>query len=304
MRKLTSPLVLSLAALGCLEASQAPAGKFDGARAFQDIRRLVAIGPRVAGTPGAQQARDYIRTQLEAAGLTVDEQAFEAATPLGRVRMVNLRAFIGARGTGPGRPSGRLIIAGHYDTKMFREFAFVGANDGGSSAAVLIELGRALKGRTAGLPVELLFLDGEEAVIEWQGTDHTYGSRHYVDAAARAGTLKDILALVLVDMVGDRDLRIMRESQSTPWLTDAIWAAARRLKRPEFVDATTPIEDDHLEFLAAGVPAVDVIDLEYPAWHTRADTLDQVSSASLQAVGDVLIAALPDIEKRAGRARP
>ena len=298
MRKLTSSLFLSLAALGCLEASQPAPPRFDGGRALQDVRQLVAIGPRVAGTPGAQQARDYIRRQLEASGLTVEEQTFETATPRGRVKMVNVRAVIPAGTSAAKQPAGRLIIAGHYDTKLFRDFTFLGANDGGSSAAMLIELGRALRSRANAVPIELLFLDGEEAVVEWQGNDHTYGSRHYVAAAGKAGTLKDIRALVLVDMVGDRDLRIMRESHSTPWLTDAIWNAARRLKRPEFVEDATPIEDDHLEFLAAGVPAVDIIDLDYPAWHTREDTLDKISAASLQAVGDVLLASLPEIAKR------
>jgi hypothetical protein len=298
MRKLMLSLVLSLAALGCLEALQPAAPKFDGRRALQDVRQLVAIGPRVAGTPGALQARAYIRKQLESAGLTVEEQPFEMATPLGRVKMVNVRALIPAGTAGSKQPAGRLVIAGHYDTKLFRDFAFVGANDGGSSAAMLIELGRTLKSRVNALPIELLFLDGEEAVVEWRGNDHTYGSRYYVEAAGKAGTLKDIRALILVDMIGDRDLRIKRESHSTPWLTDAIWDAARRLKRPEFVDDATPIEDDHLEFLAAGVPAVDIIDLDYPAWHEPGDTLDKVSAASLQAVGDVLLAALPEIERR------
>ena len=148
------------------------------------------------------------------------------------------------------------------------------------------------------MPIELLFLDGEEAVVEWRGSDHTYGSRYYVDAARKAGTLNQIRALILVDMIGDRDLRISRESNSTPWLTDIIWTAAKRLKRSEFIDRETPIEDDHLPFLQAGVPAVDIIDLDYPAWHTADDTLDQVAPISLQAVGDVLLAALPDIEKR------
>ena len=108
--------------------------------------------------------------------------------------------------------------------------------------------------------------------------------------------MKDIRAFILVDMIGDRDLGIRREQHSTPWLTDAIWSAAQRLKRPEFLDETTPIEDDHLEFLTAGIPAVDIIDLDYPAWHRADDRLDHVAASSLQAVGDVLIAALPAIE--------
>jgi Zn-dependent M28 family amino/carboxypeptidase len=205
--------------------------------------------------------------------------------------MVNISARI------PGQGSGRLILAGHYDTKLFQEFTFVGANDGGSSTAFLLELARVLKERKNAVPIEILFLDGEEAFGEWE-TGNTFGSQHYVAAARQAGTLKDIKALILVDMVGDADLVVKRESNSTPWLTDAIWSAARELNRPEFVGESTPIEDDHLPFLAAGVPAVDIIDLDYPHWHQPGDTLDKVSPRSLQVVGDVLLKALPKIELR------
>ena len=274
----------------------APAATFDGARAHEHVGKLVAMGPRVAGTSGAKQARDYIAAQMKALGLSVREQSFEAATPLGPVTTVNVSVIVPAASTGSGQ--GRLIIAGHYDTKRFKQFTFVGANDGGSSAAFLIELARVLKNRKNALPIELLFLDGEEAVVEWQGTDHTYGSRYYVEAARKAGTLAQIRALVLVDMIGDRDLRISRESNSTAWLTDLIWTAAKNLGRREFIDRETAIEDDHLPFLQAGVPAVDIIDLDYSAWHNAGDTLDKVAPASLQAVGDVLLAALPAIEKR------
>ena len=284
----------ALLAVACLDAAPQSGSAFDGARALEHVRQLVAIGPRVAGTPGARQAREYITRQLSALDLKVEDQPFEARTPLGRAEMVNLRAML------PGEISnrGRLIVSGHYDTKRFTDRPFVGANDGGSSAAFLIELARALQGRRNRLPIELLFFDGEEAVIEWQGEDHTYGSRHYVKAAESAGTLKDIRALILVDMIGDRDLRILRESNSTAWLTGIIWEAAARLGRGEFVNGEIAIEDDHVPFLAAGVPAVDIIDLEYPAWHTAEDTLDKVSAASMKAVGDVLLAALPEIEKR------
>jgi hypothetical protein len=278
---------------------------FSGTRALADVRKLVAIGPRVAGTPGAAKARDYITEQLKAAGLAVQEQAFDASTPRGSVHMINLLAVI--PGIPPPEapsqvPVQRIIVAGHYDTKLFKEFSFVGANDGGSSAALLIELARALKPRTLPMDVELLFLDGEEAVGEWKGSDHTYGSRYYVQAAKKAGSLKTIGALVLVDMIGDKDLRIMKEANSTPWLTESVWGAASRLGRREFVAETTTIEDDHLEFLEEGVPAVDIIDLDYPAWHRADDTMDKLSAASLQSVGDVVVAALGDIAAR-GRKR-
>jgi glutaminyl-peptide cyclotransferase len=297
--------VIPLGGLACLHA-QSPAA-FNGQRAFEDIRRLVAIGPRVAGTPGAQAARDYIRTRLQAAGLAVVEQPFEADTPLGRVKMINLRATVPASSGAPGSAARRLVIGGHYDTKQFKDFTFVGANDGGSSAAFLIELGRVLKRRANPVPIELLFLDGEEAVVEWEGTDHTYGSRHYVETARKEGTLKNIRAFILVDMIGDKDLLIKRETNSTPELAGAILGAARRLGRREFSPEPYPVEDDHLEFLAAGVPSVDIIDLEYYtssgklAWHSEYDTIENVSADSLQAVGDVLLAALPAIESDAPR---
>jgi Zn-dependent M28 family amino/carboxypeptidase len=272
-----------------------PTIRFDGDRAFEHLRRIVEIGPRPAGSPGAARAREYISTQLKGLGLAVQEQAFDAATPVGPVRSVNLRAVIpGPKGTaGP-----RIVIAGHYDTKLFREFPFVGANDGGSSTAFLVELGRVLKDARLAIPIELVFFDAEEAVIEWENDDHTYGSRHYVEAARRDGSLKDVRAMILVDMIGDRDLRIMRDTNSTPWLTDVFWSAAGRLGRREFVAEAMAIQDDHIPFLQAGVPAVDIIDLDYAAWHTELDTLDKVSAASLQIVGDVLLAGLPDVIQR------
>jgi hypothetical protein len=287
--------IVFLASLACVvaERAQPSTPTFDGKRAFDHIRKLVEIGPRVAGTPGAQQTREYIAAQLKTLGLSAREQAFEAATPLGTVKMVNLQVML----PGLDPRGGRVIIAGHYDTKLFREFRFVGANDAGSSTAFLLEIARVLASRKNALPIELLFLDGEEAVVEWEGNDHTYGSQYYVDSARKDGTLKEIRALILVDMIGDRDLRVLRESNSTPWLTDIIWAAARKLGRKQFVDGETVIEDDHIPFLKAGVLAVDIIDLDYPAWHTEGDTLDKVSADSLQTVGDVLMAAFPDIEK-------
>ena len=295
-----SILLASVLLAGCAcvsaETPAPPAAqevKFDAARAFEHLKHIVSLGPRPASSPGLQKTRDYIKAQLTAAGLTPNEQAFEASTPIGPVKMVNISATIPGAATG----KGRLIFAGHYDTKLFKEFTFVGANDGGSSTAFLLELARVLKDRKNALPIEILFLDGEEAFGEWE-TGNTFGSQHYVKAAQKAGTIKDIKGLILVDMIGDSDLAFKRESNSTPWLTDAIWSAARELKRPEFLNESTPIEDDHLPFLAAGVAATDIIDLDYPHWHQAGDTLDKVSAKSLQVVADVLLKALPNIELR------
>jgi glutaminyl-peptide cyclotransferase len=299
MRAMSSSVVLGvvLAAACAAALGSAPAAAgFDGNRAYEYLRQVVAFGPRPAGSPALESTRQYIKTQLAAAGIQATEQPFDAETPIGRIHMVNLVARI------PGASTDRIVFAGHYDTKLYREFRFVGANDAGSSTAFLIEWGRVMKARKNALTVELLFLDGEEATLpDWAGTDHTYGSRHYVEAAQRDKSLASLRALVLVDMIGDRDLHIRRELSSTSWLTDAIWAAAKRLKQTDaFLDAATQIEDDHVPFLNAGVPAVDIIDgpEDYPPWHTAGDTLDKVSARSLQVVGDVLLDAVPAIEKR------
>jgi peptidase M28-like protein len=285
-----TPLLVLL--LTVIQAA-APAPKFDSGRAWEHLRQLVAIGPRPSGSPAIEQTRTYVKAQLSAAGVAFSEQAWDDTTPLGKVRMVNIVATI------PGARKERLIIAGHYDTKLFRQFRFVGASDGGSSAAFLIELARVLKTRKNPLTIELLFLDGEEAVVEWEGDDHTYGSRHYVEVSKRDGSLASIKALILIDMIGDRDLRIRRDTNSSGWLTDIIWDAARRLDLDQaFVADTTRVDDDHVPFLRAGVPSVDIIDLDYEPWHTAKDTLDAVSARSLQIVGDVVLAALPHIESR------
>jgi len=267
--------------------------KFDSSRAWGHLQQVVSIGPRPAGSAAIEQTRKYIKDQLSAIGLKATEQAWDDETPLGKVRLVNLIVSI------PGASRSRLAITGHYDTKLFREFPFVGASDGGSSTAFLIEMARVLKARKNAMTIDLIFLDGEEAVVDWRGNDHTYGSRHYVEAARRDGSLASLKAMVLIDMIGDRDLGIRRDSYSTPWLTDIIWQTAAKMKLSNyFLPAPTTVEDDHLPFLSAGVPSVDIIDLDYDAWHTRRDTLDNVSARSLQVVGDVLLASLPQIEQR------
>ncbi len=289
--------VSAVSAISAVSASSVET-RFDSNRAWEHLRQLVAIGPRPSGSPGIEQARKYIKEQLSSAGVPVVEQAWDEQTPLGRVRMVNLVATVaGAR-------KERILVTGHYDTKLFREFRFVGASDGASSAAFLLELARLLKAGKNAFTYELVFLDGEEAVCRnWDecgrpgAPDNTYGSRHYVAAARQAGTLSSIKANILVDMIADRDLRLKRETYSTPWLTDIIWNAAKQQKLDTyFVPEKTEIEDDHVAFLAAGVPSVDIIDLEYTPWHTAGDTLDAVSARSLQIVGDVVVAALPALE--------
>ncbi len=278
-----------VALLTSTAAAQRPA--FDSSKAWEHLRQQVAIGPRPSGSAGNVKNRNYIKAQMTAIGIKTVEQPFDGATPIGPLKMVNLIATI------PGNSPDRIILASHFDTKLFRDIRFVGASDGASSTAALIELARVIKGRgQLPLTIELLFLDGEEAVGAWQGTDNTYGSRYYVTAAQKSGSLKSLRALVLLDMIGDRNLTIRRETNSTRWLTDIVWGVARQLGQRAFMDDETAVEDDHIPFLKARVPALDIIDLDYPAWHTAQDTLDAVGARSLQVVGDVVVASLPLIE--------
>jgi glutaminyl-peptide cyclotransferase len=303
MRAVLGATALTFALFACATDAVAPQGaapvKFDSSRAYEHLRRQVGFGPRPSGSAALTQTRQYILNELKAAGIQAREDAWDATTPLGPVRMVNVIATI------PGRRPDRIALATHYDTKLFREFRFVGASDAASSTAGVLELGRVLKARSNEFTIELLFFDGEEAVVDWyRNNDNTYGSRRYVETAQKAGTLAGLKALVLLDMIGDRNLTIRRDSNSTPWLTDIVWASAARLGyRTNFLSEQTTIEDDHLNFTKAGIPSVDIIDLDYSAWHTAQDDLDRVSARSLQVVGDVVLAAWADIEKRLAAGR-
>jgi Zn-dependent M28 family amino/carboxypeptidase len=280
------------------DARTAAASGFDSNRAWEHVRRQVAIGPRPAGSAALGETRRYLLEQLKSAGIPAKEQAFEAQTPIGPVKMVNVVATI------PGARPERIALATHYETKLSREFRFVGASDPAASVAAVLELGRVLAQRRNPFTIELLFFDGEEAINwDWRDPDNTYGSRHYVEAARKDGTLAGLKALILLDLIGDRNLNIRREGHSTRWLVDIVWAAAKELGYGSFFvpQEAGPISDDHVPFVRAGVPAVDIIDLDYHAWHTAEDTLDNVSARSLQIVGDTVLAALPAIEKRLAR---
>ncbi len=276
------------------------ASEFDGAAALRHVARLVAIGPRPAGSPAAVRTRRYIVDELKAAAVSVRVEPFEADTPHGRLAMANVVAVL------PGRRPDVILIGGHYDTKWFRELTFVGANDGGSSTALLIELARRLRERPREYTYWIAWFDGEEARETWTATDSLYGSRRMAAELARTRRLPR--AVIVADMIGDRDLGIRREAASTRWLTDTIWASAARLGHgAHFLADALAVEDDHAPFLRLGVPATLLIDFDFPPWHTPEDTLDKVSARSLAVVGSVLLDALPAIEEgltRAGTPRP
>jgi len=289
-------LLLLLAVPFWLNAG-APADSFDGARAFADLKHLVAFGPRPAGSPALAEARRWMIAQLKETGAQVEEDSFTASTPVGAIPMTNVIAKF------PGTESKMVMVTGHYDTKLFENFRFVGANDGASSAALLLELARVLKGRKHDLTYWLVFFDGEEAVQEWTATDSVYGSRHLVQKLSSEGELGRIQAMILVDMIGDSHLEIHREPGSTSWLVDMVFTAAHRLGYTKYFldspNAFGAVGDDHVPFVNAGVAAVDLIDFNPNDgyWHTAKDTVDHCSPLSLTIVGRVVLATLADLEK-------
>ena len=273
---------------------------FDGARAFKDLEQLVALGPRPPGSPALEQAREYITAQLGTVGAEVQRDRFIASTPVGPIPMVNIVGLLS------GTSSDVVIVAGHYDTARLKGMAFVGANDGGSSAAELLELARVLSKRKHLFRYWLVFFDGEEALEQWSQTDSLYGSRHLAQALATDGRVAEVRALILVDMVAGRRPHILEESNSTPWLRETVFRKARQLGYASSFDGGQfPVEDDHLPFVQKGVSAVDIIDFTpFKTYHhTAQDTLDKCSSASLAIVGRVVLATLEDIEGQLGMDR-
>ncbi len=263
---------------------------FDGERALGHAKALTALGPRPPGSDALEKARQYIESQLKSFGLEPQRDAFEAMTPdpaLPRVTLVNLWADI------PGPGDRIVIVGGHYDTKLMKGMTFVGANDGGSSAAILLELGRVFARTRPPFTVRLAFFDGEEAIAAWSSSDGLYGSKRMAARLRASGEAKKISAAIVVDMVGDRLLRIPRERLSTPWLVDHVWRTGQRLGYgTAFVDHEQAVEDDHTPFGQIGIPAADLIDFEYGPvpgsnayWHTAEDTIDKLSSRSLEIVG-------------------
>ena len=210
--------------------------------------------------------------------------------------MVNLIAEI------PGKETDKIVIvAGHYDTKLENNFRFVGANDGGSSAAFLLELARELRPTQHKLTYWLVFFDGEEAFKSWSDTDSLYGSRHLAAKLTQEGQLSRIQAMILVDMIGDAHLDIRRDQDSTAWLNNLVFQTARRLNYARyFLNDPTAVVDDHTPFVNAGVSAVDLIDFDYGPdnsyWHTANDTPEHCSPSSLTIVGRVVRATLDALE--------
>ncbi len=261
--------------------------QFSGEKALAHVQHLVDLGPRPVGSNAIDKARAYIAEQLRQAGWQVSRQAFTDDTPRGKAHFLNLIA----RFPGDGRAaSPSLLLASHYDTKLFDAIRFVGANDGGSSTGLLLEVARVLGDHpTLAGKIELVFFDGEEAYENFSDTDGLYGSRYFAKQLGRDGA-KQFHGGMLFDMVGDRSLDITLPADSPPAMARDLFAAADALKaRNYFSYLDRDLIDDHAPLNALGIPMIDLIDFDYSWWHTAGDTMDKISAQSLQIVGSVAL---------------
>jgi glutaminyl-peptide cyclotransferase len=277
-------------------------GGFDGARAYEHVRHLVEIGPRPPDSNEIRAAQAYIIGQLKGFGCQVEEHDFHGSTPIGEIPMKNIVAKI------PGSSPGIVLYATHYDT--LRMPNFVGADDGGSGTGTMLELARLLCSRKNVLNVWIAFFDGEEAQgrwpdknsVQWLATNSTFGSREMAASMALSGELKRVKAMILADMIGPPNPKIKRDTNSTQWLNDLIWATAARLGYDKaFLNENYSVGgDDHFSFLQRGVAATDIIDftVEPTYWHTPQDTLEKIDPRSLAIVGHVFVEALPELERK------
>jgi Zn-dependent M28 family amino/carboxypeptidase len=275
---------------------------FNGAKALEYTRQFVAIGPRWPTSPGHAKAEAFLRAKFPHDQL--EEDAFTASTPIGSVSMLNFIVRF------PGKKDGVIVLATHYETNYWlKNINYVGANDGGSTTGLLLAIADQLRAQTAhgkkldGYSVWLLFDDGEEAIQSWTDSDSTYGTKHLAAKWARDGTLPRIKAFILADMIGDKDLDILHDTNSTDWLVALVRQAAKKFGYEHYFSKQEgDIQDDHLPFVKRGVPSIDIIDLDYGPHnsyhHTDKDTMDKISAHSLTIDGDVFMETIRLINQR------
>ena len=281
----------------CAASSRAAETKtweeFSGEKALLHVQHLVDLGPHPVGSDAIEKAREYIEAQLRHSGWQVTRQGFTEETPRGKVRFVNLIARFSGDGNAAA-PS--FLLCSHYDTKLFDAIRFVGANDGGSSTGLLLELARVIGGRpNMARKIELVFFDGEEAYENFSETDGLYGSRYFAKQLEADGA-KQFRGGILFDMIGDRSLDITLPADSPPAMVRDVFAAAEALKlRNYFSYLDRDLIDDHAPLNAIRIPTIDIIDFDYTWWHTADDTLDKISAQSLQITGSVALYYLSEL---------
>ena len=275
----------------------APLPRIDTERAFKYTREVTAFGPRYMGNEAHKKLEHYILDHLK--GDQVETDDFTADTVEGKFPVHNIIAKF------PGKKDGIIAILGHYDTNYpLRNINYVGANDGGSSTAILLEYANQFRGKTRdGYSVWLVWTDGEEAVKTWSDTDSLYGTRHLAEKWEKEGTLKKIKALFVMDMIAPQDVNILRDQNSSAWLLDLIYTAAQRGGyQSHFYALQGPEEDDHIPFVKRGVPSADVISVPYgyndAYHHTAQDTMDKLDPKSLEIVGNTILETVRLLDQR------
>jgi glutaminyl-peptide cyclotransferase len=297
MKPLVGMLLLMLCA-GCQEQAPPPRTTLldptllKGEAAFEQVKTFTELGPKVAGAPSGKAGADWIKQTLESAGVAASIDSFDDKTPGGTNTFHNIEGII------PGDPNEIIVLGCHFDTKTGVTNTFVGANDSGSGVGLLIELGRVIQAHKKGGPeVRLAFFDGEECVVHYGPHDGFHGSKRMAKALVKAGLAPRVKAVIILDMVGHDDLTITMPRSSSPHLVSLVFDVAHALKvREQFRYFHYDIGDDHIAFLANGMPAVDLIDFQYGSaptlndyWHTGEDTLDKLSPQSLETVGRVVL---------------
>jgi glutaminyl-peptide cyclotransferase len=283
-----------------LPPDSGPPPTFSSTRAMQYVKEMVAFGPRPLGSANHKKVEDYLAAHLK--GDSVEDDVFTADTPEGKFPVRNIVAKF------PGARDGIIVIASHYDTNYpLRNTSYIGANDGASSSALLLEIANQLRGKPReGYSVWLVWDDAEEAMKPESelafDKDSLYGIRHLAEKWQGDGTLKKIKAFLLADMIGDADLNIDRDQNSTPWLEDLVYQAASRLGyQSHFFARDNQVTDDHIPFMQRGVPCADLIDFDYGYnnvfWHTPQDTADKLSPKSLEIVGGTILETVTILDK-------
>jgi glutaminyl-peptide cyclotransferase len=303
---------LFLTALLILLAPTAHAQKtvttqFSGQAAYTLTKQLLDVAPkRFNGSPGHTKAEEFLKQHFapEAAKGNFIADTFTATTPAGLQTMTNYIVKY------PGKKDGIIVLVSHYETNYpLRDINFYGANDGAATSALLIEIGTILRAHPPeGYSIWLVFDDGEEAVKTWSNSDSLYGTRHLAAKWSQDGTLGKIKALLVADMIADKDLNIDYVENSTPWLLDLLKVAAKNTGHSAYIFKYREAEeDDHLPFAARGVPVLDLIDAHYGPTtdampdgyhHTDKDTLDKISAHSLQISGDIFLEMIRLINQR------
>ncbi len=313
LRDLRSALLL-LATILAADRAQAQAHAVSGAEVMKLTQQYLAAAPkRYIGSPGHAAAEKFLRShfQPEAAKGNFVADSFSARTPLGMLPMTNYIAKF------PGKKDGIIVLVSHYETNYpLKDINFVGANDGACTTALLIAIGDYLRRNPPqGYSVWLVFDDGEEAIAnppiepsQWTASNSLYGTRHLAAKWSQDGTAAHIKAVLIADMIGDKDLNIMEETQSTDWLRDDMRKAARDTGHTANVYKTSGAEeDDHMPFLQRGIPTLDIIDVDYGPrtsslpdgyHHTAQDTIDKISTASLQVSADLFVDMIKLINQR------